>query len=308
MMRSTVFLVLLLGLNAHADLSKKIVITVDDLPGREIQKSSPSDFLAQIVDTLKAEKIPATGFVIGRLASQSERQLNALLYWARHGLPLANHNWDHVEYSSQTVEQFLEGVRKTEDLLKPLRIKYGPWPLAFRFPMLNQGDTPEKEKAVNKYFADTKTLFSHVSVDTSDWAFAQYYENFLKNTPEKTVKLEKLYLAHVLDCVEYAESALQAVFGKQIPQIILLHANQLNCKMMGEIIKILRQRGYEFTGLEKALNDSAYLAYKYKIAYQPADHFFFQMAQVLSKSLPQGPDCSSYKYFQTLWEKKIKSL
>jgi len=288
--------------------AKQIVITVDDLPGWNMPIESNPNFLDLIGDALAKEQIPATGFIIGKLASQSDGHSQALERWASKGLPLANHTWDHVKYSSQTVKEFLKGVNKTEDLLSPLRKKYGPWPLAFRFPMLNQGSSLEQEAAANKYFQDTKTLHAHVSVDTSDWAFAQYYSQFSLSDPSKLKKLESLYLDHIFDCLDWAEQASSAIYQEQIPQIILLHANALNGSMMKSIIDGLSKRGYAFISLEKALNNKAYLNYKHKIAYQPSDNFFFHMSHMLNKPLLAGRDRSSYQYFKDYWEPKIKAL
>ncbi|MCB0348518.1 MAG: polysaccharide deacetylase family protein [Bdellovibrionales bacterium] len=297
---------LLIASNVFA--AKQIVITVDDLPGWGLPAGTNPNFLDLIGDALVKEQVPATGFVIGKLASQSSDHALTLERWASKGLPLANHTWDHVKYSSQTVQEFLVGVERTENILLPIRKKYGPWPLAFRFPMLNQGNTLEQEVAANKYFQDTKTLLAHVSVDTSDWAFAQYYSQFLLQDPSKLKKLEDLYLQHIFDCLDWAEKASDHLFSKQIPQIILLHSNSLNGKLMGAILDGLKQRGYTFIGLEKALNDKVYASYKYKIIYQPADHFYFHMSNILNKPLPSGRDRSSYQYFKDYWEPKIKAL
>ncbi len=288
--------------------AKQIVLTVDDLPGWNLQTDTKPTFLDLMSDVLVKEKIPATGFVIGKLATKSEIHLNALKTWASKGLPLANHTWDHVKYSTQTVKEFLEGVNKTEKILLPLRKQYGPWPLAFRFPMLNQGDSAEQEMAANKYFQDTKTLHAHVSVDTSDWAFAQYYSKFLLTNPTKLKKLEELYLDHIFDCLDWAEQASNTIYQEQIPQIILLHANAINGNMLQTIIEGLKKRDYTFISLEQALNDKAYVNYKHKIAYQPSDNYYFHMSHILNKPLPSGRDRSSYQYFVDYWEPKIKAL
>ncbi|HLE12712.1 MAG: hypothetical protein A2504_16885 [Bdellovibrionales bacterium RIFOXYD12_FULL_39_22] len=297
-----------LAFTSYAHAEKVIAITVDDLPGWESQNQNIQPFLRQITDTLNAELIPATGFVIGKLAAQSNVQIQSLHYWASHGLILANHTWDHEKYSSQSVDEFLVSLNKTQAFLKPFQTQYGPWPFAFRFPMLNQGDTKKQEIAANNYFFETQTMLAHVSVDTSDWAFAQYYRDFLTTDFKKANKLTEIYLEHIFDCVSYAEEASDKIFSKQIPQIILLHANQLNGKMMKSLIKGLRARGYSFISLEAALSSDVYLQFKYKIAYQTNDHFFYHMSKVLNKSLPSGPDRSSYEYFQTYWEKKISEL
>ncbi len=251
--------------------------------------------------------MPATGFVIGHLGSESNGNREALRIWAEARLPLANHSWTHSRYSKITKEEFISELRNTEKLLESYRKRFGPWPLAFRFPMLDQGDTKEKEKVANDYFNSTNTYLAHVSIDTSDWAFAKYYNNFISENPTAIKKLEDLYLEHIFDCVAFSEEASEKIFSKQIPQIFLIHANSLNAAVLGKIIEGFRQRQYKFISFPEAMNDVAYQPYQHKIVHQPSDHFFLNMSSLQGIQLSK-PDKSSYQYFQSHWEPKIKKL
>ena len=48
------------------------------------------------------------------------------------------------------------------------------------------------------------------------------------------------------------------VAGREFPQILLLHANQLNADLMPELLAMFRRRGYDFVSLEDALADETY--------------------------------------------------
>ena len=48
------------------------------------------------------------------------------------------------------------------------------------------------------------------------------------------------------------------LFGREIPQILLIHANALNAELMPELLAMFRRRGYRFVTLETALADLAY--------------------------------------------------
>jgi hypothetical protein len=48
------------------------------------------------------------------------------------------------------------------------------------------------------------------------------------------------------------------VVGREFPQIMLLHANELNSRMMPDILEMFRRRGYRFISLDAALQDAAY--------------------------------------------------
>jgi hypothetical protein len=58
--------------------------------------------------------------------------------------------------------------------------------------------------------------------------------------------------------VAFFEARAVEVVGREIPQVLLLHANQLNADLMPELIRMFRARGYEFVTLDRALADPAY--------------------------------------------------
>jgi hypothetical protein len=46
--------------------------------------------------------------------------------------------------------------------------------------------------------------------------------------------------------------------GRDIAQILLIHANRLNAEMTPKLLAMLKRRGYRFVSLEEALKDDAY--------------------------------------------------
>jgi hypothetical protein len=48
------------------------------------------------------------------------------------------------------------------------------------------------------------------------------------------------------------------VVGYEPPQVLLLHANELNVRALPKLTAMLQDRGYEFISLEEALSDPAY--------------------------------------------------
>jgi hypothetical protein len=58
--------------------------------------------------------------------------------------------------------------------------------------------------------------------------------------------------------VGYYEAQSRALVGREIPQVLLLHANRLNADTTDDLVSMLRDRGYTFVGLDEALRDPAY--------------------------------------------------
>jgi len=57
---------------------------------------------------------------------------------------------------------------------------------------------------------------------------------------------------------DYFEKLSRDLLGYEPRQILLLHANNLEADHIGELIGLLRKRGYRFITLEEALSDDAY--------------------------------------------------
>ena len=58
--------------------------------------------------------------------------------------------------------------------------------------------------------------------------------------------------------VGYYERQSQALLGYALPQIWLLHANELNAVAYAELIAGAKRRGYRFISLDEAMQDPAY--------------------------------------------------
>ena len=65
-------------------------------------------------------------------------------------------------------------------------------------------------------------------------------------------------MAHHDAVCAYIEQLSVKVVGYEPKQILLLHASQLEADHIGELLDLLRKRGYRFITLEDALSDSAY--------------------------------------------------
>jgi hypothetical protein len=66
------------------------------------------------------------------------------------------------------------------------------------------------------------------------------------------------YLDHIDEAFAYFEERSREVVGREIPQVLLLHANRLNAELLGDLLARLRSREYRFVDLEEALGDPAY--------------------------------------------------
>jgi hypothetical protein len=75
---------------------------------------------------------------------------------------------------------------------------------------------------------------------------------------EMPEKVKQAYLDQVDAGFEYAEKASQELLGYELPQILLIHCNELNSVTLRDSLVRMRKRGYTFVTLEEATMDPAY--------------------------------------------------
>jgi hypothetical protein len=71
-------------------------------------------------------------------------------------------------------------------------------------------------------------------------------------------QLAKSYLEYSNAVFEYSEKLSKQIVGYEPNQVLLLHANQLEADHIGDLIELMRKRGYRFVTLEEATSDPAY--------------------------------------------------
>jgi peptidoglycan-N-acetylglucosamine deacetylase len=58
--------------------------------------------------------------------------------------------------------------------------------------------------------------------------------------------------------VAFFEQRSVEVVGREIPQILLVHASEMNADLIADLLAMFRRRGYRFVPLDEALADPAY--------------------------------------------------
>ncbi len=233
----------------------QLAITIDDLPwvGPLPEGDSANDALTRIAAILRVHQAPATGFVVSDRAEQDEQPIQT---WANWGFSLGNHSAAHRDLNRTPVESWLIDVTRCDEYLKKFSSAYTPY---FRFPMLHQGNTPEKRAEVSKTLQKMGLQTAHVTVDNSEWILTQAHARALaaQNAPLRR-EVGREFIRHIAAAVENADKVARRKVGLSVPQILLLHANTLVEDHLDGLLLELRARNIEFITLEKALADPVY--------------------------------------------------
>jgi len=267
------FLALTLFLAPAASLSqtpgmpaRQVAVTIDDLPAGAAQFMSAkeiTDMTTRLVGTLKEQQIPAVGFVNeGRLYSHTgevDARIAALNQWLEAGLDLGNHTFNHTSLNRVPLKDWEEEVIRGETVTKQLLARHNKKMRFFRHPYLDVGRDLETRRDAEAFLTSRGYHIAPVTLDPWDWAFAPIYDDAKRRGDTALQqKIAASYLAHAAAVLEYDEKLSRDLLGYEPPQIILLHGNNLEAEHIGELLDLLRKRGYRFITLESALDDFAY--------------------------------------------------
>jgi peptidoglycan/xylan/chitin deacetylase (PgdA/CDA1 family) len=250
--------------------TRTVALTFDDLPlAGAIERLTPAGKLAAtravntaIFKTLRRHHAPAVAFVNeGKvIADGHENENRAILRdWIRQGGELGNHTYSHADLNSITVEQFEKEIVDGEPSVRSLMVEKGKPLRYFRFPFNHTGETVEKHDGIAGFLQQHGYQLATCTIENTDWMFTRAYELMLaRNDTKSARRLRTEYLEFTRKEVEYYVRLSEQIFGHEIPQVMLLHANRLNADTLDQTLKIFEKLNYRFITLEEAQADPAY--------------------------------------------------
>jgi peptidoglycan-N-acetylglucosamine deacetylase len=185
--------------------------------------------------------------------------ISLLQMWLGAGLELGNHTFAHTDLHATSVAAFkqdvIRGEAVTGQLLqqKGLRLRY------FRHPYLHTGRDLATRPDVERFLVGRGYRVAPVTVDNEDYLFAAAYSGAAERGDDQMMRrVGAAYIRFTERVFEYSETLSVALFGREIKQVILLHANTLNADYFDELARMMKKRGYLFISLDEALRDEAY--------------------------------------------------
>jgi len=288
-----------------------MAVTLDDLPYARIGDAaylpSARKATAKILSTLKKHKVPAVGFVNERqleFGNEREDRTALLRDWITSGMMLGNHTYSHPDFNQLTVAQFEEQIEKGDVVTRQLMQSRRPYQLYFRHPMTHTGDTLEKKEAIEKFLAARGYKVTPHTIENSDFIFNVGYSQALQKGDTALMKrLRESYLDFTIAATEFAEKISPQVFGREIPQLLLIHSNDINADCLDELLQRLTDRGYKFVTLDKVMSDPAYETKDtYVNKYGPT--WFFRWAKSKGMNLDFSGDPNPPKWVMDLYNSR----
>ncbi len=252
-------------LSSSAAAQRRVAITIDDLPvvSTRTDIKTRREITKKLLGHIKKAKIPAIGFVNeNKLYKKDERdpeQIALLKMWLDAGLELGNHTYSHRSLHSITLEEYEADLLKGEIITKELLKERGRTIRFFRHPYLQTGRTDEIKTQFDKFLKDHGYRIAPISFDNADYIFSRAYDvAYDKHDKKLMKKVGDAYIPYMKAKLEYWERQSKTLFGREIAQTLLIHANFINSDHLDDLAKMFKERGYEFVDLETALKDEAY--------------------------------------------------
>lgn len=241
----------------------KVALTFDDLPALSLFNDQPYvNYLNdRLLRGLKRHRLPAIGFVNESKLDVIDRpqQIANLEKWLDAGMDLGNHTFSHETPDTLGAKGYIADIARGEPVTRDLLAeRHRPlnW---FRHPYLETGSPAEVKREIDNWLAGHGYRVAPVTIDADDWEFAEPYDDAVSRHDEvRRLRIKKQYLDYTERTVAWYQKASNALFGRQIAFVMLLHATRLNADCIDELSDILKRRKLKGVTLNEAMKDSAY--------------------------------------------------
>jgi peptidoglycan/xylan/chitin deacetylase (PgdA/CDA1 family) len=250
---------------------RSVAVTFDDLPANPAGTLSSAlpvwrDMTAKLLAAFRTAEMPVIAFVnenkldvAGETAADRAARIAVLGMWTDAGFELGNHTYSHPSLNRTLLEDFQNDVVRGEPVTRELLEARGKKLRYFRHPFLQVGLELEKRRAFEAFLKRRGYTIAPVTIDNDEWIYAAVYADALrKGEVARAARVAEDYLRYMMEVVEFIEGVSRTLVGREIAQVLLVHANQLNADHFGALAGRIKDRGYRFVTLDEALRDPAY--------------------------------------------------
>ncbi len=266
-MKQIVLFILVFAASSSLAQQSQVCFSFDDLPVVSYGMTDPQyqqQLMENLVYSLNKHHIPAIGFVNEKKLFKTDAtiipfQVDMLKTWINGGLKLGNHTWSHPDYNKVSFAEYANDIIKGETVSRQILTQKGQSLRYFRHPFLHVGNTQAKADSLDNFLKERGYTVAPVTIDNDDYLFAVAYKRAsVKNDTTLMRRIRTDFVNYIEAKLKYYEKQSEALFGRNIPQILLLHASLLNVDCVGLLATMFSKHQYEFITMEEALRDTAY--------------------------------------------------
>jgi peptidoglycan/xylan/chitin deacetylase (PgdA/CDA1 family) len=179
--------------------------------------------------------------------------------WLEAGHDLGNHTYSHRDLNTTPLDAFENEVVRGEPVTRALLAEKGKTLRYFRHPFLHVGLDLEKRRAFESFLAGRGYRIAPVTADNDEYMYAAVYAGALRGgDTDLAARVAADYLRYMEEALAFVEGVSRGLLGREIAQVLLVHANALNADSFPRLAAVLKARGYRFVTLDEALRDEAF--------------------------------------------------
>ncbi len=262
----TIFILLFLSGSAFAQTTaRSVAITIDDLPvvSTRTDLKTRKQITKKLIGHITRAKVPVTAFVnenkLYNDEKRDEKQIDLLRMWLAAGLDLGNHTFSHRSLNAITLADYEADLLKGETITKELLAANGRKMRYFRHPYLQTGRTLQVKADFDAFLKEHSYTIAPITIDNADYIFSRAYDLAFDKGDKRLMKqVGDAYIPYMESKVAYWEKQSNKLFGREMAQTLLIHANFINSDYFDDLTAMFKRRGYKFVDLETALKDDAY--------------------------------------------------
>ncbi|HEX8175820.1 MAG TPA: M56 family metallopeptidase [Pyrinomonadaceae bacterium] len=254
------------GLKPQASSNRRAVaVTFVGLPyyrGGDETVESLNETTDKLLAGMARHNVKAVGFVgEGQLyrEGQTEARINLLRRWLDAGHELGNQSYKHMSLYNTPLDVYEANVIRGEQVTRQLMQERGRQLKYFSYPFLNTGPNPETKRAFEQFLKERGYRIHAVTIDNADWIFSNaYLEARRRGETDVMKRISDEYVPYIESIFAHYEQLSTKVFGREIPQVLMLSASALNADNFDRLMEMLKRRGYGFITMDEALEDKAF--------------------------------------------------
>jgi peptidoglycan-N-acetylglucosamine deacetylase len=277
MLRSVSFCVLVLVLIFNSAFSQEIAITFDDAPMEDGAYFKGAERTEKIIAHLKDNGVSQAAFFVITKNIADNKGSDRLDKYVAAGHLLANHTHRHRWIHSLGTAKYIEDIKKADAILKN-RKGYAPW---FRYPFLDEGNPKPRRDSIRSALKDLNLTNGYVTIDNYDWYInGQTRKALLDGKKVNEAALKEFYLNHIFTSIQFYDNVAKQHLGRSPKHVLLLHENDLAAKFLGDLIRLLKSKGWKIITPTEAYTDP--------IATQVPDVLFNNQGRVAAIAREKG--------------------
>src|SRR5438045_9308995 len=148
--------------------------------------------------------------------------------WLDAGVEPGNHGYSHLDLHATPLDQFEADVVRGDAITRQLAGVRGRPLRFFRHPFLHTGRDLETRAQFERFLTARGYRVAPVTIDNDEYIFAGAYDRALaRGARDAAARVADAYVPYMEAKVAYFERNARDLFGRDIRQTLLVHANML---------------------------------------------------------------------------------